>query len=102
MPLHWSFVLVNPYVVMGILLSLMSMVGMTGVFSHDRSHRLFAIIGGISYITIVSGSVVLVGESVDKWVLVGVGIIIFSLFIANIYHFIHWFTGKVPFPRKET
>lgn len=99
-PSHWTYVIINPYILIAIVLSFISMAGMTGIFSHDKSHRLFSIIGGISYITIVVGSWVVIGETIDPWVLFGVGIIILSLFMANIYQFVRRVADQVPIARK--
>ena len=93
----WYHVIINPYVIIGTLIAIISILGMTGAFSHERSHRLFSVIGGTSYITIVVGSVLVLHETVETWVMIGVGIILISLFISNLYHCILWFKDKVKY-----
>jgi len=93
----WYHVIINPYVIIGTLIAIISILGMTGAFSHERSHRLFSVIGGTSYITIVVGSVLILHETVETWVMIGVGIILVSLFISNLYHCILWFKDKVKY-----
>lgn len=93
----WYHVIINPYVLIAILLAIISILGMTGAFSHERSHRLFSVIGGVSYISIVIGSVLILHETVETWVMIGVGIILVSLFISNLYHCMLWFKDKVKY-----
>lgn len=96
---HWFQVLRNPFILTALFLAILSIIGMTVSFSHDRSHRLFSIIGGASYLTIVTGSALFINEIVPPWVIVGLIIILVSLFITNIYHMILWFKDKVKYLR---
>ena len=93
---HWYYIVANPYILIGTLIALVSILGMTGAFSHERSHRLFSVIGGTSYITIVLASKIM-GEKIILWVFVGVGIILVSLSISNIYHTFLWFKDRVKY-----
>jgi len=81
------------------VLAIISIVGMTAAFSHERSHRLFSLIGGISYICIVMASIFLLGETVKVMVFIGVGIILISLSISNVYQIVLWFRNKVQYLR---
>jgi len=96
---HWYYVVVNPYVLVAIVLAIISIVGMTAAFSHERSHRLFSVIGGTSYICIVLASIFLLGETVKVVVFIGVGIILISLFMSNVYQIVLWFRNKVQYLR---
>jgi len=94
-PAHWGHVFTNPYIIIVIVLGILSIIGMTAAFSHERSHRLFAVIGGTSYSVIVVGSAMFLGEKVALWVILGVVVIVISLFISNLYQGILWFKDKV-------
>ena len=96
-PQHWYYIIANPYILIGTLIAIVSILGMTGAFSHERSHRLFSVIGGTSYITIVLASKVILDEKIIMWVFVGVGIILVSLSISNVYHTLLWFRDKVKY-----
>ncbi|MDP6154798.1 MAG: hypothetical protein QGH39_03545 [Candidatus Thermoplasmatota archaeon] len=96
---HWYYIIINPYVLVAILLAVISIIGMTAAFSHERSHRLFSVIGGTSYICIVLASILLLGETVKVMVFIGVGIILISLSISNVYQIVLWFRNKVQYLR---
>ncbi len=99
---NWFQVISNPLMISAVILAVISIIGMTAIFSHDRSHRLFSIIGGVSYITIVAGSSFHLEENVDAWVYIGVGIILLSLSVSNIFHMVFWLKDKVKYLRKGT
>ena len=96
---HWYRVIVNPYVLVAMVLALVSIAGMTAAFSHERSHRLFSVIGGTSYICIVLASILLLGETVKIMVFIGVGIILVSLSMSTVYQTVLWFRNKVQYLR---
>ena len=96
---HWYHVIVNPYVLVAMVLAVISIAGMTAAFSHERSHRLFSVIGGTSYICIVLASILLLEETVKLMVFIGVGIILISLSLSNVYQIVLWFRNKVLYLR---
>ncbi len=96
---HWYHIFINPWVLVALLLAIISVIGMTAAFSHERSHRLFSLIGGTSYICIVLASILLLAETVKIMVLIGVGIILISLSLSNVYQIVLWFRNKVHYLR---